>query len=262
MKECKSIDNIIILLIIGLLIFFYLNQKKIIKETFDTNIINLDNKYQQEVNKLIQTSNDDSKSADYSNFFSDMYKKKLTTINSVNKELINNSVKYNNTHADELNKELSDLEKITKSKNISLLKQKNNSIQSLQNGLKLNLMTQTDNTGSSNFNNSNNTLIKLNDGCLSAGTSIPSIRKCDMNDTTQHFSLKNIYNNLDYENNIERGLDKIRDSDKIEYPFTIVKSKNTDNCVQNNYGKLSVEPCVIRKGQRWITLDKPVKCII
>jgi len=65
-----------------------------------------------------------------------------------------------------------------------------------------------------------------------------------------------------YENNIERGLDKIRDSDKIEYPFTIVKSKNTDNCVQNNYGKLSVEPCVIRKGQRWITLDKPVKCII
>lgn len=258
MKECNGVDNIIILLIIGLLIFFYVNQKMIIKETFDNEITLKDAEYYNSIDKLIKVSNDDSKSADYSKLFADTYKKKVSTLNSINEELVKDYVKYNDARAKDLNVELTDLEKLTKSKQISLSKRKNNSIQSLQNGLKLNLMTETDDTGGT----SDKTLIKLNDGCLSVGTSIPSVKMCNLEDPTQHFTIKKINNNLDYETNIERGLDKIRSNDKIDYPFEIVKSKNTDNCLQNNYGELSVEPCVIRKGQRWVSLEKPVKCIV
>lgn len=261
--KCPKMNeqHIIVLLIIGLLIFFYINQKRIIKESFATTerIIEKDDEYIEKIDELVALSNDDSKSADYSELFGKLYEQNLDELNKINKSLINDNVKYNNARAVELNNELIDLEKLAKSKNISLVKKEYDAIQSLQNGMKLNLLSYNDDSGAT----SNHALIKLNEGCLSVGPSNePSIRECMPDDQTQHFRLRNIYNELDYDNNIERGLDKIRDSDTIDYPFAMVKSINTDNCLQNNYGKLTVEPCVVRKGQRWTQLDDPVKCII
>ena len=43
---------------------------------------------------------------------------------------------------------------------------------------------------------------------------------------------------------------------------TQIKSNNTNNCLQNNFGSLSIEPCVVRKGQRWSQLNEFNKCTV
>ena len=58
---------------------------------------------------------------------------------------------------------------------------------------------------------------------------------------------------------LEPSLDKVKDTDKLDYPFFTIKSSNTERCLQNNYGKVSIQPCMVKKSQRWRKL-KDHKC--
>ena len=86
--KCPKMNaqHIIVLLIIGLLVFFYINQIKIIKESFSTSddIIAKDNKYLEKIDELVALNDDDSKSEDYSELFSKLYKNKLDELNKIN----------------------------------------------------------------------------------------------------------------------------------------------------------------------------------
>ena len=80
-----------------------------------------------------------------------------------------------------------------------------------------------------------------------------------LNDDNEDVNFKS---NASYNNILEHGLDSsnVAEGDKYPYPFMVVKSVNTGDCLQNNYGSLSIEPCQIRKSQRWMGINNPVLC--
>ena len=47
---------------------------------------------------------------------------------------------------------------------------------------------------------------------------------------------------------------------KQKYPFTMLKSKVNQNCVQNNNGYISIQPCQIRNSQQWKLLNSKNIC--
>ena len=104
--------------------------------------------------------------------------------------------------------------------------------------------------------------IHANGGCLAAGAYDTNIRPCDKNDNTQNFNLNMIFNNIGYGANISESnlfaLDK--DSQNISYPFAMVQSDNNKNCITNNHGNISIQPCSSNKRQRWLPLIKANKC--
>lgn len=179
------------------------------------------------------------------------YKLQLAEINKMENEQIKNTNNYNINIINNLENKLDTLEKIVGSNNERL--KQINAAQSYQDGLKVNLKSVK--LGQYN--------VMINDGCLDVKSSNKyGVEKCNPNKDSQLFDAKYISNDAFYNSTLEHGLDKVQTYDKIQYPFYVLKSSNTNNCLQNNFGHLSIEPCVVRKGQRWKDLDKPNKCDI
>jgi len=127
------------------------------------------------------------------------------------------------------------------------------SIKSLQNGMNLNVALAKD----------DKYIVQLNKGCLKAhSTGKYEVVECDNTDLGQQFTVKQIYSDTYYNSILEAGLDNssVSPKDNMNYPFTILKSNGNGNCLQNNYGQLSIEPCQVRKSQRWNGLDNPNIC--
>lgn len=179
------------------------------------------------------------------------YKLQLDEINKLENEQIISTNDYNKNIIDNLHNKLDSLEKIVGTGNN--ISSDIKGVQSLQDGLKLNI----------NHLEHNKYQVQLNDGCLDIkSTNNYGINKCDKNKNTQQFDLQYINNDAFYNTTLENGLDKVQSDDNIQYPFYVLKSSNTDNCLQNNFGYLSLEPCVVRKGQRWKNLNESTKCVI
>ena len=59
---------------------------------------------------------------------------------------------------------------------------------------------------------------------------------------------------------MNKSFPQLSDLGKVNYPFTLVKSVMTDNCLKNTHGKLSLEPCREYEGQRWASSKVEYKC--
>lgn len=109
--------------------------------------------------------------------------------------------------------------------------------------------------------NNDKYLVALNGGCIKTGSDGSyDITKCNTSDNSQQFDIKNVYDSDQYNIWVLEN-DEVNPNDRIKYPFAMVRSVNTDNCLTNNYGKVSIEPCKVSKGQRWKLLDTNAKCM-
>jgi hypothetical protein len=201
---------------------------------FPSDPIEVDNEYQQSMSNSILSQASDMSST-YAN------NNKLTSEQITSLE---NNVK--------------DLENIiNNNKNKNRDRIKYNNIKSLNNGMEMNVIStpntifQDQTTGKI----TNAYLVNVNNGCLSVGSNDYDVYKCNDKNPKQFFNMKHIINETDYENNIDKSypFDKV-DKTGIHYPFTMLKSSNTDECLTNNHGSLTVQPCYSLISQRWIAL--------
>ena len=130
-------------------------------------------------------------------------------------------------------------------------------IKSLNNGLEMNLLS-TPNTQFQDPKTGNKIpayMLNVNNGCLSVGASDYDVYKCNDLNPKQYFKMEQIMNETAYQNNIDSSLpfDNI-DKSKINYPFTMLRSINNENCLTNNHNNLTVQPCYSYVAQRWIPL--------
>jgi hypothetical protein len=155
-----------------------------------------------------------------------------------------------------LSNQLTDLENIISTKISEDLKTiKYSEIKSLNNGMAITL-TNTPNTqfiDKQTGVSSNAYLVNINDGCLSVGATDYDIYKCNDKNSKHLFKMKHILSEDDYNKNIDIALpfDNI-DKSKVNYPFVMMKSVNNDNCLTNQNGNITVQPCYSYVSQRWL----------
>ena len=170
----------------------------------------------------------------------------------------NKTNEHSETNITQLENNLIDLENIIA--NIKLNKVNNieyTRIKSLNNGMDMNIV-KSPNAYFTDLKTGSNTaayLLKMNNGCLSVGANDYDVKKCDDKNTKQYFHLKHILNETDYNNNIDKAVpfDNV-DKTNIMYPFAMLKSVNNENCVTNNHGSITVQPCYSLVAQRWMPL--------
>ena len=153
--------------------------------------------------------------------------------------------------------QITDLENIVSKMNLTKQQESTYTIiKSLNNGQEFNLLNQVykdDVTG----NEKQGYQVSFNNGCLGIGQNDYDIYKCDPSDKKQIFNMVNISNNVTYSNNIDKLLPYvIADNTNTQYPFNLIKSYNNDNCLTNNHGQITVQPCSTSVSQRWIPVDE------
>lgn len=210
-----------------------------------------------EITKLEKTYNtlvykdksfDDLNTSDNENEILEKLKNKMDTISRLTSEQVETNNNYNKKKIVDLEDNLKDLETLLKVE--KTIKNPYNGFYSVLNGLKLGVSPTKNNKYK----------VNVNGGCLEdRGNMNYGVKICSDN-KTQDFNIFKISSAGYYNSILEPSLDKVRDTDQIEYPFYVIKSANTEKCIQNNFGKLSIQPCVVKKSQRWNKLNK-VKCI-
>lgn len=174
-------------------------------------------------------------------------------INSVNsKDII---IKKNIT---KLSNQVTDLENMLNKLQLNEIKKQNFSkIKSLNNGVELVLL------GSKNTNYidkntgilTNGYMVNMNKGCLSVSATDYNIYKCNDKNRKQLFKMEHVINEEQYEKNFEKAIPyDTYDKKNIKYPFVMIKSLNNNNCLTNQNGNITVQPCYTFKSQRWIPL--------
>lgn len=155
-----------------------------------------------------------------------------------------------------LKDQITDLESIVNKMNLKKKVEKNyTKIKSLNNGLELNLIDQvyTDDVTKSEFQGYQ---VNFNDGCLSVGQKDYDVYQCNPANKKQQFKMVHVLNDLMYSNNIDKLLPFTTiDTSKTQYPFALIKSVNNDNCLTNNHGNITVQPCSTLISQRWLAVD-------
>jgi uncharacterized protein YerC len=132
-----------------------------------------------------------------------------------------------------------------------------NHIKSLSNGMEINLIS-TNKTHFQDYKTGSNIaayMINVNDGCLSVGSNDYDVYKCDDTNPRQYFKMEHIMNENAYQQSIDTTLpfDNINKS-TYNYPFVMMKSVSNENCLTNNHGSLTVQPCYSYAAQRWMPL--------
>ena len=180
----------------------------------------------------------------------------LNTSTLKSKYLLNNDITQ--TNIDKLENTITDLENIIDSKKRKKLNNINyNQIKSLNNGMEMSLVS-TPNTIFKDQKTGKITsayLVNVNNGCISVGATDYDVYKCNDKNPKQLFKMHHIINETDYANNIDKSLpfDNV-DKTGINYPFSMIKSTNTNDCLTNNHGSLTVQPCYSFIAQRWIPM--------
>ena len=192
--------------------------------------------------------------------------KKFTTniIDSINSNVAlissysnNKSINVNNSISN-IEKNIIDLENIVNNMNLNKVKGKEYSrVKSLNNGMEMEIVN-TPNTKFTDLKtglNNNAYLLMMNKGCLSVGANDYDVYKCNDNNPKQYFKMHHILNETDYNKNIDLSLPSAKtDLSKVDYPFAMIKSVNNDNCLTNNHGEITVQPCYSFVAQRWMPL--------
>lgn len=219
---------------------------------------------QSEINNLISTilskptigiiSNSKINDNEFQNTVSDNIKLQSSSLASTYQS--NNNIASN--QITKLENTITDLENIISNKKLSKISKNNYSrIKSLNNGMEMDLVG-TPNTifkDTKTGKITNAYLVNVNNGCLSVGATDYDVYNCNDKNPKQFFKMQHIINETDYANNIDKALpfDNV-DKSSINYPFTMIKSSNNDECLTNNHGTLTVQPCYSFEAQRWIPL--------
>lgn len=270
--ECNKMGILIILIIIIICSLIIISYKK--HEYFeipDTNIAGLEDTSKidnnnKKINYLINQLKSINPSVIIKNYNPEIIYNELETslnsnISNINNILISlydkNNVK-NNRNIEELENKIIDLENIITNLNYLVTSNKKyDKIKSLNNGMELQLVS-SDNTkykDSKNDNILNGYMVMANNGCLSVGANDYDIYKCDDKNKKQLFKMEHILNETAYQNSIDTTL-PIDNTNKenINYPFILMKSLNNENCLTNNNGNLTVQPCYTFTSQRWFPI--------
>jgi hypothetical protein len=216
-------------------------------------------KFNKNIEKLNKVAAKDAKVV----YDADEMKRSFATAFSNNTDvLLNNIVDQAKTvendaaQINSLKDQITDLESIVNKMNLKKKANKNyTKIKSLNNGLELNLIDQlyTDDVIKSEFQGYQ---VNFNDGCLSVGQKDYDVYQCDPANKKQQFKMVHVLNDLMYSNNIDKLLPFTTiDTSKTQYPFTLIKSVNNDNCLTNNHGTVTVQPCSTLISQRWLPVD-------
>ena len=201
---------------------------------FPSDPIEVDNDYQQSLSNSIE-----SQISDMTSIFGN--KNNITTSQITNLE--------NN---------VTDLENIINNKKMKNINKTNyNYIKSLNNGMEMQLLS-TPNTifqDKTTGKITDSYLVNVNNGCLSVGATDYDVYKCNDKNPKQLFKMQHIINETDYKNNIDKSVpfEKV-DKTGIHYPFALIKSTNTDECLTNNHGSLTIQPCYSFVAQRWMPI--------
>jgi hypothetical protein len=189
------------------------------------------------------------------------YKNNITSnVNSITTNIQSSLYKsnINDTRITNLENSVSDLENLVYNLNLNNISDKKyNSIKSLNNGMEMKLVS-TQNTVFNDAKTGSKMpayMVMANDGCLSVGATDYDIYKCNDKNPKQLFKMEHILNETAYQNNIDSAL-PIDNTNKanINYPFVMMKSVNNENCLTNNHGVLTVQPCYSFVAQRWFPL--------
>lgn len=230
-------------------------------ENFDEQQTIIDNNI--EINKLLSQLNNKSivLSVDtdaINNSFINNISSNINTVVSNISSYYNTTSNTNAINIKNLENSLIDLENMIENINRKNANTKEYThIKSLNNGMEMDLI-KTPNTYFTDLKTGSNTaayLLGMNNGCLSVGANDYDVYKCNDKNPKQLFKMQNILNELDYTNNIGKALpfDNF-DTSTIEYPFAMIKSVNNDNCLTNNHGEITVQPCYSFVAQRWMPL--------
>jgi len=210
----------------------------------------------QNVNPKVKLINYDSNQVhqDYQNNVS-------SNINIINKQLAtiyNSNISVNDENLNKLENTVTDLENLINNLGLTTVNNKKyNTIKSLNNGLEMKLVS-TPNTLFQDYKTGSNItgyMVMANNGCLSVGATDYDIYQCNDKNPKQIFKMEHILNETAYQNNIDTSLpvDNINKS-SINYPFVMMKSINNENCLTNNHGNITVQPCYSFVAQRWFPL--------
>jgi len=210
----------------------------------------------QNVNPKVNLINYDSNQVyqDYQNNVSS----NIDIINKTLPTLYNSHISANYENLNKLENTVNDLENLINNLGLTTLNSKTyNTIKSLNNGMEMKLVS-TPNTVFQYYKTGSNIagyMVMANNGCLSVGATDYDIYQCNDKNPKQIFKMEHILNETAYQNNIDTSLplDNTNKS-SINYPFVMMKSINNENCLTNNHGNLTVQPCYSFVAQRWFPL--------
>lgn len=111
-----------------------------------------------------------------------------------------------------------------------------------------------------------NHLVVVNNKCLSSNSvGHYDLADCNYLEPKQHFKLNPVYHDIDYNINLapsarkaENGIDA--HGKGIKYPFVLVKSHTSGNCLVNTDGKVYMAPCKAETDYRWNPSTSLYKC--
>ena len=93
----------------------------------------------------------------------------------------------------------------------------------------------------------NRYLVKLNNKCVALDNiGGYDLEDCNENSENQYFNITNISNDSNYKNELEEGMlinMNVNPNGDLNYPFSLIKSEQHNNCLQNNSNNISVVPC-------------------
>ena len=244
----------ILLFILFLGLYIYLNHFIITKkEGFEPNVF-LDNQIRDSFNKSIE---DIQKITPYNEINIDDIKKSLAKELKIGDEYAVYDELYDQRENGQDGK-IKDLEgainKLNKSSLFMGLEADKltefRAIKSLQNSQPLNL------TPLSN----NKYLININGQCLENNSlNKTSIKPCNIQDPNQYFNLNFVSNENDYRKYTLGDIYNIDPQENYKYPFVMMQSES-GNCLSNNDSHVSVQPCDKTITQRWNPSTQSIVC--
>lgn len=273
---------LLIIIIIGLIVFSQKHTKenktvdRVIEnfgtasQTYDpvqsSNIIAMNNDIITNLINQIQNADPQINLANYDpinshNELGSSLSSNISLINSSLSNLYNTTIGSGSSTSNQLTKlenTITDLENMTNNLTNELIKKKRiTRVKSLDNGLEMNLVS-TANTNFQDTRTGSNVaayMVGVNGGCLSVGANEYDVFACNDRNPKQYFKMEQILNETAYQKNIDSALpfDNI-DKSSINYPFVMMRSINNENCLTNNHGSLTVQPCYSYVAQRWMPL--------
>lgn len=100
-------------------------------------------------------------------------------------------------------------------------------------------------------------LVVVNNKCLSSNSvGLYKLDDCNYLDFKQHFKLNPVYQDIDYNINLAPSSKKVINSKdnnnkNVKYPFVMVKSHTSGNCLVNTDGNIYLAPCKATSDFRW-----------
>lgn len=109
-------------------------------------------------------------------------------------------------------------------------------------------------------------VVIVNNECLTTNTvGSYDLDVCNYMDAKQHFNLNPVYHDIDYNVKLSPSSKKIVNSIdetglSVKYPFMMVKSKTSGNCLGNIDGNIYLKPCQGKPEYRWTPSTSLYQC--